>query len=115
VKTTAVSLDAPIQQGETAELQDVMADESVPIPDKTVGDAEMRCRMLVLVDGLEQRERTILTLRFGLNGEPPQSLDEVSQVIRRTRERIRQIQKAALAKLHVLLEEHPSKRGRQIA
>ncbi|OGV71227.1 MAG: hypothetical protein A3K19_11850 [Lentisphaerae bacterium RIFOXYB12_FULL_65_16] len=108
VKVTAISLDAPLQEGETGEFQGVIPDESVPVPDKTACDAEMRCRMLMLVDGLDQRERTILTLRFGLNGAPPRTLDEVSRVVRRTRERIRQIQNTALAKLHALLEEDPS-------
>ena len=46
--------------------------------------------MLRLVDTLDEREKTILTLRFGLNGEPPKTLDEVSQSIGRTRERVRQ-------------------------
>ena len=61
--------------------------------------------MLAFVERLDQRERTILTLRFGLNGERPHTLEEVSRVIHRTRERIRQIQNSTLAKLQAMLAE----------
>jgi RNA polymerase primary sigma factor len=115
VKTTAVSLQAPIQYGEQSEFQDLIPDDAAPLPDKTVGDAELRCRMLAMVALLDARERTILTLRFGLNGERPHTLEEVSHVIHRTRERIRQIQNTALAKLNVLLGEDSPGTARRIA
>jgi RNA polymerase primary sigma factor len=51
------------------------------------------------VANLPERDRTVLTMRFGLDGEEERTLDEVSQVFGVTRERIRQIQVKALAKL----------------
>ena len=105
VKTTAVSLHAPILAGETGELQDVIPDDAAILHDKTAENREMLRHMLVLVERLDQRERTILTLRFGLNGERPHTLEEVSRVVCRTRERIRQIQNSALAKMHAMLGE----------
>ena len=105
VKTTAISLDAPLQVGDSGTFQDLIPDESAALPDKTAEDTELLCLVLAFVERLDQRERTILTLRFGLNGERPHTLEEVSRVIHRTRERIRQIQNSTLAKLQAMLAE----------
>ena len=56
-----------------------------------------------LLDKLDVRERRILEMRFGLKGSRPLTLEEVSQEIGRTRERVRQIQNQALTKLKQLL------------
>ena len=68
-------------------------------------DDKTLSRMNQLVALLGQRERDILNLRFGLQGGKPQTLEEVSRAIGRTRERVRQIQNQALDKLKVLLNE----------
>ncbi len=105
VRTTTISLHAPIQEGEKGEFRDIVPDDSATTPDKVVeGDENLR-RMLRLVDRLDDREKTIISLRFGLNGERPRTLEEVSRVIGRTRERIRQIQNQVLKKLRIMLEE----------
>ena len=61
-----------------------------------------------LLDKLEERERKILEMRFGLRGSRPLTLEEVSQEIGRTRERVRQIQNQALTKLKQLLADEAS-------
>jgi RNA polymerase primary sigma factor len=104
-KTTTISLHDPIQHGEDGEFRDIIPDEKTTAPDEIVQDEETLRHMLRLIDHLDERERTILTLRFGLNGERPRTLEEVSQTIGRTRERVRQIQNQALEKLRMLLEE----------
>ena len=104
-KTTTISLHDPIQHGEDGEFRDIIPDEKTVSPDEIVQDEETLRHMLRLIDRLDERERTILTLRFGLSGERPRTLEEVSQTIGRTRERVRQIQNQALEKLRVLLEE----------
>jgi RNA polymerase primary sigma factor len=104
-KTTTISLHDPIQHGEDGEFRDIIPDEKTTAPDEIVQDEETLRHMLRLIDHLDERERTILTLRFGLNGERPRTLEEVSQTIGRTRERVRQIQNQALEKLRLLLEE----------
>ena len=104
-KTTTISLHDPIQHGEDGEFRDIIPDEKTVSPDEIVQDEETLRHMLRLIDRLDERERTILTLRFGLSGECPRTLEEVSQTIGRTRERVRQIQNQALEKLRVLLEE----------
>lgn len=104
-KTTTISLHDPIQHGEDGEFRDIIPDEKTTSPDEIVQDEETLRHMVRLIDRLDERERTILNLRFGLNGERPRTLEEVSQTIGRTRERVRQIQNQALEKLRLLLEE----------
>ena len=104
-KTTTISLHDPIQHGEDGEFRDIIPDDKTTSPDEIVQDEETLQHMLRLTDRLDERERTILTLRFGLNGERPRTLEEVSQTIGRTRERVRQIQNQALEKLRAMIEE----------
>jgi len=104
-KTTTISLHDPIQQGEDGEFRDIIPDDSTVSPDEIVKDDETLYQMLSLIRHLEERERRILILRFGLKNERPHTLEEVSKIIGRTRERIRQIQNQALEKLRLMLEE----------
>jgi len=104
-KTTTISLHDPIQHGEDGEFRDIIPDDKSTAPDEVVQDEETLSHMLMLTEKLDVRERRILELRFGLNGERPKTLEEVSQSIGRTRERVRQIQNQALDKLKSMLEE----------
>ena len=104
-KTTTISIHDPIQHGDEGEYRDIIPDEKTASPDVIVQDEETINRMVELVDKLDERERVILELRFGLNGDRPQTLEEVSQTIGRTRERVRQLQNQALEKLKAELEE----------
>ena len=99
------SLHDPIQQGEEGEFQDIIPDRGAMTPDRILGDEESVHRLLSLLSELDERERLILKLRFGLDGKRPKTLEEVSQEIRRTRERVRQIQNQALTKLRALLAD----------
>ncbi len=104
-KPSTISLQDPIQHGEDGEFRDIIPDEKSLAPDEIVKDEETLKHMLALTDRLDERELTILRLRFGLNGERPRTLEEVSQTIGRTRERVRQIQNQALEKLRQMLDE----------
>jgi RNA polymerase primary sigma factor len=104
-KTTTISLHDPIQHGEDGEFRDIIPDEKTVAPDEIVQDMETIDYMSKLISRLEKREQDILALRFGLNGEKPRTLEEVSQIIGRTRERVRQIQNQALEKLRLMIEE----------
>ena len=99
------SLHDPIQQGEDGEFQDIIPDQGAITPDRILGDEESVHRLLSMLSELDDRERLILQLRFGLDGKRPKTLEEVSQEIRRTRERVRQIQNQALAKLRAMLAD----------
>ena len=92
-----------IQQGEEGEFQDIIPDRHAMTPDQILGDVESVFRLMDLLEKLEERERRILEMRFGLRGNRPLTLEEVSQEIGRTRERVRQIQNQALSKLKQLL------------
>ena len=102
---SSLSLNDAIQEGEQGKFEDIIPDQTSTTPDSVISNNETVQRLMVLIEGLDPRERQILKLRFGLDGEPPKTLDEVSETIGRTRERIRQIQHLALAKLKLLINE----------
>ncbi|MDD4816922.1 MAG: RNA polymerase sigma factor RpoD/SigA [Victivallaceae bacterium] len=99
------SLHDPIQQGEEGEFQDIIPDRRAMTPDQVLGDVESVDRLVDLLEELEAREKLILKMRFGLDGYRARTLEEVSQAIGRTRERVRQIQNQALTKLKTLLAD----------
>lgn len=99
------SLHDPIQQGEDGEFQDIIPDRGAMTPDRILGDIESVDRLRDLLEMLEDREKQILKMRFGLDGRRPLTLEEVSQEIGRTRERVRQIQNQALTKLRNMLQD----------
>lgn len=99
------SLHDPIQQGEEGEFQDIIPDRRAMTPDQVLGDVESVDRLVDLLEELEPREKLILKMRFGLDGYRARTLEEVSQAIGRTRERVRQIQNQALTKLKTLLAD----------
>ncbi len=99
------SLHDPIQQGEDGEFQDIIPDRRATTPDQILGNVESVYRLIDLLEELDQREQSILRMRFGLDGKRPRTLEEVSQEIGRTRERVRQIQNQALTKLKVMLAD----------
>jgi RNA polymerase primary sigma factor len=82
-----------------AELGDLLADEGATTPFEAAALSLARDDLQTLLDYLNPREREILSLRFGLQGEQPLTLDEVGQQFNVTRERIRQIEAKALTKL----------------
>ena len=100
-----VSINSPIKEGEDGNLGDLISDSSAQRPDEIIGERETYERLIKLVNQLDERERIIVVARFGLDGKPPRTLDEVSAKLGRTRERVRQIQNQALRKLKDLLED----------
>ncbi len=99
------SLQDPIQQGEEGEFEELIPDLDALSPDELVGQIESVERLNELLDGLDERECLILKMRFGLAGDAPKTLEEVSKYIGRTRERVRQIQNQALSKLKEIMEK----------
>ena len=94
-----VSLASPIGADGDTELADVMADELSPTPFDEVAKDMLSEELGKLMSHLGERERQILCLRYGLDRGEPRTLDEVGAEVGLTRERIRQIERAALAKL----------------
>jgi len=101
---TPVSLEKPVGDEEESEFGHFITDENVPLPDE-VADEAMRKDMLRKILGtLSHRERRVLELRYGLDGEHPRTLDEVGRTFNVTRERIRQIENQSLKKLRALAD-----------
>ena len=101
VGTRTSSMDQKIGEDEDASLGDFIADTLQMHPDELMNkDEVVKILKEVIDDELNERERLILSLRYGLEGEAqPQTLEQVSEIIGRTRERVRQIQYGALKKL----------------
>jgi RNA polymerase primary sigma factor len=94
-----VSLSAAIGEDGDHELGDLVADNTSETPFDMAAAAIERRDLLTLLDNLDDRERRVLELRFGLGDDRPQTLDEVGRQFNLTRERIRQIEAKALTKL----------------
>lgn len=100
---TTVSMHSPLREGEVGEIQDMIPDRNCITPDRAIQDIDAVFRLMDLLDQLPERDRVVLELRFGLKGGRPLTLDEVSEKIGRTRERVRQIQNSALDRLKALV------------
>jgi DNA-directed RNA polymerase sigma subunit (sigma70/sigma32) len=98
-----VSLESRVGPEGESELRDVVADETSPSPFDVVSEAMLGREVDKLLSALEERERQILRLRYGLGTGEPRTLEEVGASLSLTRERIRQIEQSALSKLR-----HPS-------
>lgn len=95
-----VFLDAPVSD----DSDSASHGELISLPDEEdasmiASQRDMRKQIPELLKGLTPRERDVLVARFGLDGQPPQILDEVGQKFGVTRERIRQIEAKALRRL----------------
>ena len=99
------SLDAPMGDDDTSRLSDIVEDENSVDPYEQLEGKTVTHMMLGFVETLPPREATILRMRFGLNGERERTLEEVGQMFGVTRERIRQLQNIALAKLKRLIDK----------
>jgi len=101
---TPVSLQAPIGDEEDCELGHLLTDEQLPLPEDAAQSAARTAALTDCLDSLNDRQRTVLELRYGLDGGPPRTLDEIGLVFSVTRERVRQIEKQSLTKLAALAD-----------
>ena len=98
-----LSLSEPLREDGDAELGDVVEDRGAESPFDSAATAMLPDEVLRLLAPLDEREREILKLRFGLDRGEPRTLEEVGEHFHLTRERIRQIEARAMSKLR-----HPS-------
>ena len=108
MRTAAIrpaSLDAPIGDDDSNTYAEVVQDENADTPYEELEDKTVTAMLQELVKNLEEREATILRYRFGLDGGPERTLEEVGVKFGVTRERIRQIQNLALNKLRKMIEK----------
>ncbi len=102
-----VSLETPIGEEEDSHLGDFLPDENVLAPSDAAARTMLNEQLNEILDTLTERERKVLTLRFGLIDGRARTLEEVGKEFNVTRERIRQIEAKALRKLR-----HPSRSKR---
>ena len=99
------SLDAPIGDEDSNNFAEVVQDESAETPYQQLEEKTVTRMLQEMVKTLDHREATILRARFGLDGGPQKTLEEVGQKFGVTRERVRQIQNIALRKLRKMIEK----------
>lgn len=99
-----VSLETPIGEEEDSQLGDFIEDDAAVAPPDAASFTMLQEQLSKTLDGLAERERKVISLRFGLEDGHPRTLEEVGREFGVTRERIRQIESKTLAKLR-----HPSR------
>ena len=104
IQTTAsgseVSLDVMTSN------QDTVEDAKSATPEEEIQRADLLVRLKELLDSIDEREATILRLRYGLGeGQEPMTLKEIGKIVGLTRERVRQIERETLAKLNRVMGE----------
>ncbi len=99
-----VSLETPIGEEEDSQLGDFIEDDAAVVPPDAASFSMLQEQLAKTLEGLAERERKVITLRFGLEDGHPRTLEEVGREFGVTRERIRQIESKTLAKLR-----HPSR------
>ena len=102
-----VSLETPIGEEEDSHLGDFIEDDAAVVPPEAAAFTMLAEQLDQVLDSLADRERKVISLRFGLEDGHPRTLEEVGREFGVTRERIRQIESKTLAKLR-----HPSRSSR---
>lgn len=96
-----LSLDTPVGEDGSSNIGCFIPDQNTPSPEKIITDISVHNALEQQLDTLQPREKEILEMRFGLNGDRIYTLEEVGNRFGVTRERIRQIEKRALRKLRM--------------
>jgi RNA polymerase primary sigma factor len=94
-----LSLEMPVGDEQESELGQLIADEAAESPYERAAEIITSDALREALENLSFRERRVLELRYGLNGEHPGTLDELGRTFNVTRERIRQIENTSLRKL----------------
>jgi RNA polymerase primary sigma factor len=105
------SIEHPLGEGDDYSLIDTIEDTKLVDPETRIGNVDRFSRVAEWMDDLNDNEREILALRFGLNDNDPQTLDTIGRKFGVTRERIRQIEAKSLAKLKKTLADSLSDEG----
>jgi RNA polymerase primary sigma factor len=101
---TPVSLEKPVGDEDESEFGHFITDENLPLPEEAAEVTLRKETLRRILGTLSSRERQVLELRYGLDGQHPRTLDEVGRTFNVTRERIRQIENQSLKKLRALAD-----------
>lgn len=102
-----VSLDAPFNQDEESRLLDVLANEELPSPDNYLMSESLKIEVERALETLTEREAEVIKLYFGLGREHPLTLEEIGEMFKLTRERVRQIKEKAIKRLRHASRSRP--------
>ena len=103
--TSLASLDAPIGDDDLTELGESVADEQARTPFELLRDKDLHNDVDGLLEVLDDREKEIISQRFGFGGGERKTLEEIGRKLRVSRERIRQLENIALSKLRRALRQ----------
>ncbi len=104
--TKMSSLDAPLGEDGEGQVMDIVEDESMAAPDESVEIFLNKERTKAILESLDQRERVIIEMRFGLREDGEQStLSQIAKSLGISRERVRQIEELTIQKLKKILKE----------
>jgi RNA polymerase primary sigma factor len=106
---TPVSLEKPVGDEDESEFGHFLTDENQELPDEAAEVTLRKETLRKILGTLSSRERMVLELRYGLDGQHPRTLDEVGRTFNVTRERIRQIENQSLKKLRALADSQKLK------
>ncbi|MBI5097344.1 MAG: sigma-70 family RNA polymerase sigma factor, partial [Nitrospirae bacterium] len=104
------SLETPVGDKEESFLRDIIADSTIGSPAKIAEGISMREEIDTWLAELKEKERDVICLRFGLEGQEPKTLEEIGRKFGLTRVRIRQIEAASLAKLRNIITKREIKK-----
>ncbi len=100
IHSTHLSLDSPVYEGSDKTFQEMISNEDEVQPDEAVAKTAMESSVEVMLEILDQRERTIIQLFFGINTDRRHTLAEIGRTMGISRERVRQLKNRAIAKLN---------------
>ncbi|WP_044105821.1 RNA polymerase sigma factor, RpoD/SigA family [cyanobacterium endosymbiont of Epithemia turgida] len=100
LRRQSLSLNHRVGKGEDTELLDLLEDQELQLPEEQMSEGMLRYEIsAVLSDVLTEREKDVISLRYGLSTSQPHTLEEVGGMFNLSRERVRQIQSKAMRKL----------------
>ncbi|MCR5390180.1 MAG: RNA polymerase sigma factor RpoD [Lachnospiraceae bacterium] len=99
ISAEPISLETPVGEEEDTTIGDMVDDKTTVAPEEAAAKTLLRQQIMESMEALDEREREVLILRYGLRDGQPQTLEEVGKKFSVTRERIRQIEARAIKKL----------------
>ncbi len=102
-----MSLDAPFNQDEESRLLDVLENSELPSPDNFLMNESLKIEVERALETLTEREAEVIKLYFGLGREHPLTLEEIGEMFKLTRERVRQIKEKAIKRLRHASRSRP--------
>jgi RNA polymerase primary sigma factor len=99
ISNSHLSLDAPFSDGDSNSLKDILKDDILPSPDRSLLHTSLSSEIEKVLSTINEREAEVISLYFGLNRERPLTLEEIGDRFSITRERVRQIKEKAIRRL----------------